>query len=377
MRYRTFSFLMAIAGAWFSTEVLASPLVAIATDPVTGAATRQIDPDKVDRAAWEYAQELNTEDAFTAYLLGFPGGRFRSDAEARLAALRPGAVPAPEQSRPSLFLVTPQDGVCAVCPRVLRIPGGETVLGSAAGGAEGPRVPQTIRAFRISAAEITVGEIRRFEDMTGHRIARRCFVWTETGRLRARDGAYWGAPGYDVTDGHPASCLSWDDAQLYVDWLNDNDPRGGWRLPSEAEFEYAARGSLDQDYPWSGGVAAICDRVNGAGAESRFSHRNTSCSDGTEAPVPAGTFPINPYGLSHMIGNLWEWTEDCWNGSHRGAPSDGTARTDGTCSSRVLRGGSWDDPPENLRVSYRVAIPKNRRQANVGFRVARDDVLPD
>ncbi|MFA8384282.1 MAG: formylglycine-generating enzyme family protein [Pelagibaca sp.] len=340
--------------------------------------TRQIDRSAVDRAAWEFAQELNTADAAQAYLEAFPEGLFRAEAQALLVTLRPELAPEPEpepepeRPRTSLVLVNPPQETCTACPRVLRIPGGATVLGSDQGGAEGPRTNQTIAAFEIAATEITVGEMRAFEAATGTRTGRSCFVWTAEGRLRSRDGAYWGAPGFDVTDDHPAACISWDDAVDYVDWLNAEDPRGGWRLASEAEFEYAARGSLDAQYPWPGGLDAICQRVNGAGTESRFRHRNTACDDGTEAPVPAGVFPVNPYGLSHMIGNLWEWTADCWNGSHRGAPFDGAARVTGTCSSRVLRGGSWDDPPENLRASYRVGIPKTRRQANVGFRVARD-----
>lgn len=368
MRHRFLAFCLVVLASGSLVPAAASS-VFLASDTVQK--TRQLDPNAVDRAAWEFAQELDTEDAYRAYLEAFPDGLFRSDAQAQLGIEEP--EPEPDRPRSSLVLVNPPLEACEVCPRVVRIPGGDTVLGSDQGGAEGPRTDQRIAQFQISAAEITVGEMRAFEAATGTRTGRSCFVWTEQGRLRSRDGAYWGAPGYDVTEDHPAACVSWDDAVAYVDWLNAEDPRGGWRLPSEAEFEYAARGSLDVDYPWPGGLNAICQRVNGAGAESRFRHRNTACDDGTEAPVPAGVFPVNPYGLSHMIGNLWEWTADCWNGSHRGASADGAARTEGTCSSRVLRGGSWDDPPENLRVSYRVGIPKTRRQANVGFRVARDE----
>ena len=354
----------------------AGPL-AVSSD--TAQKTRQLDPNAVDRAAWEFAQELGTEEAYRAYLEAFPDGLFRTEAQAELGIVTLETNPAPEPVRPGppLVLVTPLTEPCDVCPRVVRIPGGDTIMGSEQGGAEGPRTPLAIPPFELSSAEVTVGEMRRFEEATGTRIGRSCFIWTAEGRLRSRDGAYWGAPGFDVTEDHPAACINWNDAVAYVDWLNTQDPRGGWRLPSEAEFEYAARGSLDVAYPWPGGLGAICQRVNGAGAESRFRHRNTACDDGTEAPVPAGVFPVNPYGVSNMIGNLWEWTADCWSGSHRGAVPDGAARTQGTCSSRVLRGGSWDDPPENLRVSYRVGIPKTRRQANVGFRVARDAVVSD
>jgi formylglycine-generating enzyme required for sulfatase activity len=377
---------------------------------------RTLDPRLVELAAWEQVQSMDTAAAYQAYLDTYPDGLFRQMAEAQLSALtaapepetevaalapqpepitrsepqtpivrptaRPTPAPAPEpvgvaepepeRARPTLVLVTPLNEDCPACPRTLRIPGGETVLGSDYSSAERPRMPQTIAPFYMSAAEITVGEMRRFEEATGQRIRRSCFVWTQEGRLRSRDGAYWGAPGFDVTDDHPAACINWDDAQAYVAWLNSEDPNGGWRLPTEAEFEYATRAGTVTSYPWEGGAEALCRQVNGAGAESMFRHRNRACDDGYATPVPANVFPVNAFGLSHMIGNLWEWTADCWNGSHRGASPDGSARTSGNCDSRVLRGGSWDDPAENLRAAYRVAIPKNRRQANVGFRVARD-----
>ena len=264
----------------------------------------------------------------------------------------------------------PAPVVCEICPSTVLVPGGRFTMGSAEGGPEEqPETDVTIAPFHMAVSEVTVGDIRRFEARTGQKIARSCYVWTEDGRLRSRTGAYWGTPGYDVSDSSPASCLSWDDAQGYIAWLNDSDPRGGWRLPSEAEFEFAARAGTQAPYPWNG---TICRFVNGADVSSQFRWRNTSCDDGAPTPTAAGVFPANAFSLYDLIGNLWEWTEDCWNGSHRGATSNGRARAEGTCNSRVLRGGSWDDPKENLRSSYRVGIPKSRRQANVGFRPVRD-----
>lgn len=402
-------------------EVFLSPPVVEADPTPDPEAERELDPRLVDLAAWEQVQALDSVAAYQVYLDSYPEGLFRQLAEARLvdltgggdapsdtevAALAPPqdpitrsepprpqipevrptarpfvqptpepevvADPAPDRARPTLTLVTPLNENCPACPQTLLVPSGNTILGSDVSSAEGPRTPQTIASFYMSAAEITVGEMRRFEEATGTRIRRSCFIWTDSGRLRSRDGAYWGAPGFEVTDDHPAACINWDDAQAYVDWLNTEDPQGGWRLPSEAEFEYATRARTETSYPWTGGAGALCEQANGAGAESMFRHRNRACEDGHATPVPAGVFPTNAFGLKHMIGNLWEWTGDCWNGSHRGAFADGAVRTSGNCASRVLRGGSWDDPPENLRAAYRVGIPKTRRQANVGFRVARD-----
>lgn len=262
---------------------------------------------------------------------------------------------------------------CLACPSTIDVPGGPTVLGDAGGpAAERPPVPQVIAPFTIAQAEITVGEIRRFEASSGQRIARGCWIWTPEGRMRFRDAAYWGDPGYAVSDDMPASCLNWEDAVAYTEWLTAEDPGATWRLPTEAEFEYLSRAGRPEPYPWDGGLAAICEQVNGADASSRFRWRNTACEDGAPVPISVTAFPVNAYGVSHVIGNVWEWVADCYNETHSGAPTDGSVRETGLCASRVLRGGSWDDPVENLRASYRVAIPKDRRQANIGFRPVRE-----
>lgn len=345
-------------------------------------------------AAWREIRDSADPADFRRHIARFPDGLFLELAETRLAALSPEATvkPAPvaPQRRPktrplrlapgnegggaeaALDAPVAARGDCPVCPRTVRVEGGDTVLGSRDGTpAERPEHRQVIAPFRMASSEITVGEIRRFERMTGRRIPRGCWVWQSDGRMRFSPGAYWGAPGYDVTDASPAACLNWDDARAYVVWLNGQNPSGGWRLPSEAEFEHAARAGSASAYPWSGGAEAACDFANGADAASMFRWRNAGCEDGARQTAAAGAFPANAFGLHHMIGNLWEWTADCWNADHRGAPADGRARTTGLCSSRVLRGGSWDDPVENLRAAYRVGIPGDRRQANVGFRPAR------
>ncbi len=344
-------------------------------------APQQKKPDTIaDAKAWEAANAAGTSQSYRTYLQAFPSGLFTALAKERATALERTAqetVASSDASRElnskAVTTKTPEVARCSVCPETASVPAGQTVMGSSSGPAtERPEVTQDIEAFRMSASEITVGDMRAFEAATGRRIPRSCFVWTAEGRLRKRNGAFWGDPGFEVSDASPAACISWDDAKAYVAWLNAEDPIGGWRLPSEAEFEYAARAGSVGDYAWPGGLQYICANVNGADAASQFRWRNTTCTDGAAVAAPAKGFPPNGFGLTHMIGNLWEWTEDCWNGSHQGALRDGSARTRGTCSSRVLRGGSWDDPAENLRSAYRVGIPKTRRQANVGFRVVQD-----
>ena len=165
---------------------------------------------------------------------------------------------------------------------------------------------------------------------------------------------------------HPAIYVSWDDAQAYVDWLS-GEVGAEYRLPSEAEWEYACRAGTTTPFSFGEVVHTSqanhnCNRTYGASAEGEY----------REKTVPVGTFPENAFGLHEMHGNVWEWVEDCWNGSYRGAPTDGSAWKDGNCSRPVLRGGAWDYFPKNLRSASRVRyISTAVRNSSAGFRIAR------
>jgi len=371
------------------------------------------DPQLEELAAWQAAQDTATEEAYTAYLDAYPTGLFREIAQARLAALatppvepetgEPAADPPaedPVEPTQQLAAATPPprarpgerpveqpgersvpeaslspDRACNDCPQMVSIAGGAFFIGSPGDTGkpeERPATFQTLPPFELSQTEVTVGQFRAFVEATGHSVSGGCFVWTAEGRMRRRSAASWEDPGYAATDNHPVSCVSWADASAYVDWLNTLDPTAGYRLVSESEFEFATRGGTETPYYWGATEDGACGAVNAADSDSRFRWRNQTCSDGYPDVAPVKAFPPNALGLDAMIGNLWEWTADCWNPSHAGASRDGSARQTGTCDSRVLRGASWDDPIDNLRSAHRVGIPENRRQANVGFRVARD-----
>ncbi|TCP43303.1 SUMF1/EgtB/PvdO family nonheme iron enzyme [Rhodovulum marinum] len=347
-------------------------------------------PDDTERdiALWQALGEAAGPAGYRAYLDAFPRGIFAEVARARLgqfetAALVPDRGTAPpeapaEVEAPPVETAPPPAGPtrdCAACPELVALPGGETVLGATEAGApaaEKPATPQTLAPFLMAAREVSVGLVRRYEAETGQQVPRGCYVWTPDGRMRKDAAAFWGAPGYPVNDASPAACLNWEDAVRLTAWLNEQAPGAGYRLPTEGEFEYALKAGGDGPFPWEGGAEAACAHANAADAESRFRWRNTACADGAPEIAARGSYPANAFGLFDLSGNLWEWTADCWNDSHAGAPADGRARTDGRCASRVLRGGSWDDPPANLRVTYRVGIPATQRQANVGMRVVRD-----
>lgn len=260
-------------------------------------------------------------------------------------------------------------------PVLVDLPGGPMQMGSdapASTAAERPVTGVVLPPFRLSATEITVAQYRRFLAGSGHDPGKGCHVWTAAGRMRFDAAAGWDNPGHAVTDASPVACVSWADASAYAAWLG-RETGLPVRLPSEAELEFAIRAGTSGDFPFDDTDTAICEAVNGADAGSRFAWRNRACSDGFAESAPVGSLPANGLGLVDTLGNLWEWAADCWVGNHRGAAADGRARTAPPCTSRALRGGSWDDPPANLRSAYRVGIPATRRQANVGFRVAAGD----
>ena len=157
----------------------------------------------------------------------------------------------------------------------------------------------------------------------------------------------------------PVINVSWDDAQVFVRWLSERTGRK-YRLPSEAEWEYAARAGTSTSYWWG-------RDVGGRHANCR------DCGSGTTLQtVPAGTFDANPFGLYDTAGNAAEWVEDCWNENYRGAPQDGSAWLTGQCRQRVLRGGSFDSQSRYLRSMSRFRYDVDVRYYANGFRVVRE-----
>ena len=153
--------------------------------------------------------------------------------------------------------------------------------------------------------------------------------------------------------------VSWDDAQRYVRWLSGKTGKS-YRLPSESEWEYAARSGTETAYSWGDGIGH--NRANCAGCGSRWDGGRTA---------PVGSFVSNGWGLHDMHGNVWEWVEDCSNVNYEGAPRDGSAWRSGNCPERVLRGGSWGNLPSILRAANRIRSTSDNRSGKGGFRVAR------
>jgi formylglycine-generating enzyme required for sulfatase activity len=273
---------------------------------------------------------------------------------------------------------------CAGCPEMVVIPAGSFLMGSPDSERdrddnEGPQRRVTItKRFALGKFELTVEQFAAFVAETKYDTGSVCDIWQD-GSFDARPGFSWRDPNFTQTDKHPAACLSWDDAKSYLAWLSAKTGKT-YRLPSEAEWEYAARagasmrfhfGDDDKDYcRYGNGVdaTALADvpgaKENGWGA--------LPCRDGHAFTAPAGSFAPNAFGLHDTHGNVFEWLEDCWNDNFKGAPNDGSAWVSGDCTQRVQRGGAWGYPRTYLRIAVRGRQAQGYRYVNAGVRVARE-----
>jgi formylglycine-generating enzyme required for sulfatase activity len=263
-------------------------------------------------------------------------------------------------------------------PDLVRIPGGCFVMGSPED--EGGREPDELQHevcvddFFLARYEVTVAEYRRFWESAGRGAAKTgCYFWNEERWDRDPD-LDWRNPGYSQSDDHPVTCVSWDDAMAYIEWLGQETGRT-YRLPTEAEWEYAARGSEPAARFWGNEPVKACRFANGYDLSAKGGLGLPGdvhvCDDGfvLTAPVDAPRFEPNPYGLYHMLGNVWEWTCSAYVASYDGS-SEKVCATGG--SQRVLRGGSWISYPDNLRAAVRGWNYTGRRYGEIGFRLAQD-----
>jgi formylglycine-generating enzyme len=296
------------------------------------------------------------------------------------------ASPKPEGGAATDSAATQTFRDCADCPVMVALDPGRFVMGAPAGPEyedyERPRHDVRIDyGFALGQAPVTRREFAAFVKETGYRAGGGCDQYDDDTRiLPNHSGLNWANPGFVQTDFDPVVCVNAIDAQAYIDWLSKRTGKR-YRLPSEAEWEYAARGGNREDRYFPHDPAGFCRYVNGADAafEARFGPaktlaNNTACNDGHIFTSPVGTFPPNPFGLQDMIGNVMQLIADDWHESYSGAPVDGRAWiNDG--STPVLRGGSWYAAPAGLSAIWRTWQNRDWREPFVGFRVARDGDL--
>ena len=267
---------------------------------------------------------------------------------------------------------------------MVAIPAGTFRMGDLSGEGwddEEPVHSVTVPAFRLGKYEVTVSRFRAFVEATGYRTdAERdadryagCASEQSDGMWDYVPNRSWRDPGYPVEDDQPVACVSWNDARAFINWLNEK-AGGNYRLPSEAEWEYAARAGSATEYYFGDSESELCRYANHADRSTYFNWRNEFCSDGVgNLAAVVGSYQPNGFGLYDMHGNVWEWVQDCWNDDYEGAPTDGSAWTGGDCGRRVIRGGSWDDGARLLRSASRSGSGRSLRGNDVGFRLAQDE----
>jgi len=269
-------------------------------------------------------------------------------------------------------------------PEMVRVPGGCFLMGSPAsetGRGEDERQHQAcVETFEIGKYEVTVGEFNRFTSATGYRTdaerntgEKGCYAWSAAeGRWGWRESVNWRQPGYKISDAHPVVCMSWNDAVAYAAWLSQQTERA-YRLPTEAEWEYAARAGTTSARYWGDDPGRACqyanvaDQTQGPGGHSWTVRHN--CADKYWYSAPVGSFQANAWNLSDLLGNVWEWTCSAYDRRYGGAETKcvESHRAD----ARAVRGGSWYYRPVWARAAHRDSNTPFRRHLDAGFRLAR------
>ncbi len=274
--------------------------------------------------------------------------------------------------------------------RMVLVPGGTSLMGSTLGPDEvvrrfggsadhcrdeHPRHAVTIeQPFYLAVQEVSVGQFRAFVEATGYRTGAERQGWAfayQDGQARRVEGLSWRSPGFAQTEEHPVTCVNWHDATRFCRWLRTVEARP-YRLPTEAEWEYACRAGTTAVYWWgdepdtTGRVANVADAAH---VKPGSSYAVMPMDDGHLHTAPCGRYQPNAWGLHDMIGNVCEWCDDAYGpypdaGAHAEAPS---LRAN---AGRVLRGGSWYNVSYYCRVAYRFSLPPGDAYTNAGFRVA-------
>ena len=351
-------------------DFLFVPVSLGATATATDAPAAQDSGVSIDIQVWTAIQGSTDVADFETFIESFPSSPMVPFARNKLKALsevETALVAPPEPETPAVadeavgvYPETLKD--CNECPEMVVIPPGEFVMGSPESEDgrfedEGPQHRIRIgRPFALGKYEVTFAE------------------WDAC----ASDG---GCNGYRPDDQgwgrgeRPAINVSWDNAKAYVRWLSGKSGKE-YRLPSAAEWEYAARAGTTTARYWGDDADRACGYANVHDRTSKsendeFDWQHHECDDGYAQTAPVGSFAANAFGVHDILGNVYEWTEDCWNGSYEGASTDGSAWLSGDCSARVLRGGSWNYEPRSVRAAYRIRVETEDRSDGIGFRVAR------
>lgn len=271
---------------------------------------------------------------------------------------------------------------CRDCPEMVVVPPGTFAMGRDDGEQdryEGPVRQVTIGyAFAVGRFELTNGQYRRFVEATGHKTAGTGCNAFFGNKVEPLPNTSWRDPGYGrpIRDDEPVACIRWSDAKAYVSWLAGRTGRK-YRLLTEAEWEYAARAGTQGTYTWGDDASVACRYANihdvsAVKAGPPLPYPPPACDDGHAGVAPVGRLAPNAFGLHDMIGNVWEWVEDCYQMPYAATPVDGSAQLAVGCDRRGTRGGSWRTTYERQRPAFRGRDPEALTSQIFGMRVARD-----
>jgi formylglycine-generating enzyme required for sulfatase activity len=282
---------------------------------------------------------------------------------------------------------------CSDCPELVIVAAGSVVAGgnvaeqlrehvnAELAARELPAHTVTIaKALAVGRLEVTLVQYARFTAATRRAVPLGCQVLNLHTNTWGSDAARsWRDPGFAQTDQHPVVCVNLDDAEAYLAWLSSRTGHH-YRLPSEGEWEYVARAGTTTTRFWGDSRTDACANANVAdltladqlGITVPDAEVHFLCRDGFAQTAPTGSFKANRFGLYDTNGNVWEWTADCHHESFAGAPTNGSARTDGDCSGHMDRGGSWVNSPKYLRTAARHKDVATVRNSVLGFRVVRE-----
>ena len=271
-----------------------------------------------------------------------------------------------------------------IVPPMINISAGEFLMGSNRSSKEKPIHKVNVQAFKISKYEVTIKQFKQFAAATNYITGNECWKWLSEGGGPFKDGiavvpGNWLTPEYAPSDFHPVMCVSWDDANAYLTWLSQQTGKK-YRLPTEAEWEYAAGAGSTTKYFFGNDDKGICQYGNtldesGMRAFVRdkdYKKKEMVCDDGAEYTTVVGMYKPNAYGLYDTIGNISEWVEDCDHDNYEGAPNDGSAWISEKCSMRSRKGSSYG-PGEGSHTATRAhGGQSNRSSLGEGFRIAED-----
>lgn len=272
---------------------------------------------------------------------------------------------------------------CAQCPAMVVVPRGHFQMGSpdtepGRGRDESPLHEVTIDyVLAVSLHEVTRAQYGNFAAASKRPVGGDCITdRVKTGDWQPDAATTYLDPGFPQGPDHPVVCVSWEDAQAYIDWIN-GQTGGTYRLPTEAEWEYVARSGSQHAYPWGDSADNGCKDANNGDvnfARKYAGAKVANCDDGSQHTAPVGRYRPNAFGLYDVMGNVNEWTLDCGAPDYFHAPADGSAQLARGCDKRITRGGSWGTAAKDTRSANRMRYSAGDRDDSIGFRLVR---VPD